>query len=303
MNKNYKQWNLEHYVWDDFEHFESLWNNQSGVHTIRYSGAESDIDFVYKDASNVASIRVQPVFFTAALTRKAGMQGPFFTGSGLSMRAGVPLLAFADASLDEDSTLNLSWYRGGNKTNFNRHLIQVIEWLCKRLAREPLFIGGSGGGFTALATANEYSSESSVLVWNPQTDIYMYNKKVVQNFLRSQYNLGNPSFQRADWIDYCRIRTNKESETSVIGRLDTSKTRRLIYLQNRNDWHLTSHLQPFWNSISSIPLTLGKNFLSDDHLFYVSDFAEGHAAPPEVLIRQLILSLMDHNKEVSEIEF
>ncbi|TFH57414.1 hypothetical protein [Glutamicibacter arilaitensis] len=303
MNKNYKQWNLEHYVWDDFEHLESLWNNQTGVHTVRFSDEESDIDFLYKDATKMEEIKVQPIFFTAALNRKPGMQGPFFTGNGLAKRAEIPLLAFADASLDEDPTLSLSWYRGANKSRFNRHLVQVIEFLCHRLEREPLFIGGSGGGFTALATANDYKSKSSALVWNPQTDIYNYNKKFVQNFLRSQYKLGNGSFHRPDWIDFCRIRTDKESDTTVVGNFNPTKTRRLIYLQNQNDWHFRSHLQPFWDSISTVPIRVGKNFLTDEHLCYVSDFAEGHSAPPEALIRRLIVSLMNPDQVVSSIEY
>lgn len=153
IKKNYKQWNVPHYVWDDIEHFTSYWKYQDGIHTIYFGPANSPIDFLVNDLKFDTEIEVQPIFFAAAVSKRTEKIGPFFTGLGLSKRAGVPFISVADPSLDEDPTLNLAWYTGAYLSSFTKNLDQVLLFICNSLNREPLFIGGSGGGFAAIATA------------------------------------------------------------------------------------------------------------------------------------------------------
>ncbi len=301
--KDYKQWDFPHYVWGDFEHFQKIWTPLSGIHTINFGDDASRVEILLGSNFEQYSTKIQPIFFTAAVGNRENKIGPFFTGIGLANRSQIPLISVVDPSLDEDPSLNLGWYIGALNSNFRNNLNKVVTFICEYLNREPLFIGGSGGGFASLVSAAMYPHTSNVLVWNPQTDIFDYVKDPVQNFLRSRYGIGNASFARDDWKDYCRIRTDKESSTKVNGPEIVQKTRRLVYLQNTRDWHKDSHLKPLWNTLSSQPLVEGKNFFDENHLFYVKNFSKGHSAPPEPLIRELIIELMKDTATVKEILF
>lgn len=299
--KNYKQWNLPHYVWEDFEHFQSLWGPRTGIHTIHFGDNESTIDLLFGDGFEEREAKVQPIFFTAAVGNRENKTGPFFTGVGLANRAEIPLISVADPSLDEDPTLNLAWYVGAHGSNFRNNLNLVLTFICQQLGREPLFVGGSGGGFASLISAEMYPHTSNALVWNPQTDIFDYVKEPVQSFLRSRFGMGNASLARDDWKSFCRVRTDKEGETQISGPELVSKTRRLVYLQNSKDWHKTAHLTPLWETLSEESIVNGKNFYDKNHLFYINDFSKGHTAPPEQLIRTILIGLMKETTNIEEL--
>lgn len=300
--KNYKQWNTPHYLWDDMEHFISHWRQQEGIHTVKFGPNNYAIDFYVNEWCSQQKYTVQPIFFSAAVTKRSEKNGPFFNGIGLARRANLPLIAFSDPAIDANTDLNLAWYAGATGSGLTENLNSLITFICHQSDAEPLFIGGSGGGFAALSVARKYEKGSTVLAWNPQTDIYKYTKKSVQNYLRICFNFANSSLNRDDWISYARVRTEKESRSTINGIKTIQSIRRLIYLQNSEDWHKDKHLLPFWKSISDSPLNEGKNYYTENHLFFVSNFANGHTPPPEKLIRDLITQLMDHSLKVSSMD-
>ncbi|MGP9817829.1 hypothetical protein ACT3UA_16235 [Glutamicibacter sp. 363] len=303
LNKNYSQWNCHHYTWDDLNHFEKGWNQQEGIHSIAFGPTQPALDIYVNDSVSSTGSAVQPIFFNAAISKRSTKSGPFFSGIGLCKRGGLPLISISDPSVDNNNEINLAWYTGGSSDNLTQNLAALFEILSRLLGRELLFVGGSGGGFAALAASASFDGDSSVLVWNPQTDIYEYDETIVKKYLRSIFNFSHASLLRSDWKSFCRSRTDLHCTTSLITKGSSSDSKRFVYLQNTEDWHLSKHLTPLWSKLSKSPLREGKNYIGKNILIYVEQFAEGHAPPSEVLIKKTISQLMDPSKRVDDISF
>lgn len=303
MNKNYTQWNVLHYMWDSVEDFEKRWSRIAGVHTIQFDEASVPIDIYVNQHVADDGHAVQPVFFTGAVTTRANKKGPFFSGLGITHGKKLPLIAIADASLDEDPSLSLAWYTGGPNDNFIANLTRLLEAIQRVLLREMVFVGGSGGGFAALNIARHFDAPCSILVWNPQTDIYEYSERFVRSFLKSRFNFANSSLTREDWKDFCRIRTDAKISTNVLSAETVRTPRRIAYLQNASDWHREKHLGALWRTVSDTPAAEGMNAIDPDHVVFVKEFAEGHAPPSAKLIASLLSQLMDPSLTVEKLSF
>lgn len=302
-NKNYAQWNVLHYMWDSVVDFESRWNRIPGVHTIYFGADEPPIDIYVNEHVQIENHDVQPILFTAAVAQRGSSQGPFFSGLGIAKSKELPLIAIADPSLDNDPSLNLAWYTGGPNDNVEGNLLKLFEALHRSLHRELLFVGGSGGGYAALSFARRFVFKSSVVVWNPQTDIYEYNERFVKSYLRSQFNFAYSALARDDWKAFCKYRTDQKIATNILDTKTIDNPRRVIYLQNATDWHLTKHLQPLWATISHNKLVDGKNILDSNHIIVVDKFAEGHASPPSSLIASILSQLMNLTTKIEDLNF
>lgn len=303
MNKNYSQWKNLHYMWDNIKDFEERWNRLAGVHTIRFGNAQAPIDIYVNEHVDAEVHGVQPIFFTGAVSNRGDKKGPFFSGLGISNGLKLPMIAVADPSLDEDLSLSLAWYTGGPEDNFVSNLARLFEAIQRTLKRELLFVGGSGGGFAALNIGYHLDGDYSILVWNPQTDIYEYAERFVKIFLKSRFNFAHSSLTRPDWKNFCRIRTDSKIPTNVLSAETVKKPRRFVYLQNASDWHRAKHLIPLWNHVSNSVLMEGVNKLDSNRIVFIDEFAEGHAPPSSKLIGSLMSQLMRKSTIVDTLNF
>lgn len=300
--KNYASWNVLHYLWDSLTHFESNWNGISGVHTIQFDEGINSIDIYVNTNVKNTDFTVLPVIFSGAVSKRNGAAGPFFTGLKMSERSGFPLVSIADPTLDSDSSLTLGWYLGGKQSNVQKNMVDTLDTIQKVMNRELLLVGGSGGGFAALSLAKQLMHSCSVLVWNPQTDVYSYSERFVKQYLRSQFNFSNATLQREDWKDYCTKRTNLVIQTNILDEKTLTAPRRIVYLQNKTDSHRETHLLPLWKISSDIPLTDGKNILDENHVVYVAEFADGHLPPSNILIGEVIQELSDKSAKSANLK-
>ncbi|MGP9608403.1 hypothetical protein [Glutamicibacter sp. AOP33-2CA-4] len=181
------------------------------------------------------------------------------------------------------------------------NLNSILVAVQKSLSRELIFVGGSGGGFAALNFARNFSGACSVLAWNPQTDIYEYSERFVKAFLKSRFGFAHASLAKPNWKDFCKIRTEGRISTDVLEAKTMTSPRRLIYLQNKTDWHRESHLAPLWKQISEAPIVDGTNKIDANHLVVVDKFAEGHAPPSPKLIASILRQLQDPTKNAENI--
>ncbi len=303
MNKNYLQWKNLHYVWDNVSDFEDRWAGLKGVHTILFGNDEAPIDIYVNDHVVTESHAVQPIFFTGAVSNRDDKKGPFFSGLGITNGLNLPMIAVADPSLDADPSLSLAWYTGGPSDNYASNLARLLEAIHRSLGRELLLVGGSGGGFAALNIGRHFNGTYSVLVWNPQTDIYEYSERFVKVFLKSRFNFANISLGRSDWKDFCRIRTDSKISTNVLSAETVTKPRRFVYLQNATDWHRDKHLTPLWSRVSHLELVDGLNKLDPNRVVFIDNFANGHAPPSAKLIGSLMGQLMNQSSTVENLEF
>lgn len=290
-------------MWDSVEDFKQRWERLPGVHTIAFDDGQPAIDIYVNENVKYEGFTTQPIFFTGAVSARGEKKGPFFSGLGLSHSNKLPLIAIADPSLDEDSTLSLGWYTGGPNDNFEANLLLLLTVLYESLGRELLFVGGSGGGYAALNFASRSEVPSTVLVWNPQTDIYEYSERFVKEFLRSRFNFSFAALGAKDWKTYCKIRTDIKIRTNVLIPETLNKPRRIVYLQNEGDWHRSKHLQPLWERVSSILLEVGQNKIDENRVIFIQKFAEGHAPPSSKLIGSLLAQLMNSEQKVENLNF
>ncbi|MFD1376378.1 MULTISPECIES: hypothetical protein [unclassified Glutamicibacter] len=302
-DKNYRQWQVLHYVWDNLSDFKNRWIMLPGIHTIQFGKDESPIDIYVNEYINASDFKAQPVFFTGAISSRGDKKGPFFSGLGLTNNKKLPLIAVADPSLDDDASLSLAWYTGGPTDNFTANLLATLTVLQESLKRELIFIGGSGGGFAALNIASRFKGDSTALVWNPQTDIYEYAERFVKAYLRSRFNFAFATLGSPDWKQFCKSRTDSKVHTHVLRSQTLTAPRRVIYLQNSADWHRSKHLKPLWSMTTQKELQEGVNSLDDNHIVFVREFAEGHAPPPSTLIGSLLEQLMDLSMNAKDLKF
>ncbi|MGP4995777.1 hypothetical protein [Glutamicibacter ardleyensis] len=301
-NKNFAQWKQLHYLWDSLEHFRKTWDRIPGIHTIQFASGQKNLDIYVNENIEDASHRAIPIFFSGAISNRTTQLGPFFSGLGMTKKLGLPLIAIADPTLDDDHSLKLGWYLGNATDNFSKNLSETLDVLHQILGKELILVGGSGGGFAALNAGLNTKASTTTLVWNPQTDIFEYSPRFVKDYLRSQYNFSRDTLRRDDWKKYCRARTDVATRTSVVTDSTLLRPRRLVYLQNAGDSHRTDHLLPLWTATTTQELAEGRNMLGASHGVYVAEFAAGHAPPPANLIASVLHELMDTDLEVNVIE-
>ncbi|MGO2481120.1 hypothetical protein [Glutamicibacter ardleyensis] len=300
--KKYARWKVLNYHWDSLQHFTSKWDRLPGIHTIEFGEGENTLDLYFNERVSEDALQVLPVVFSGAVSNRNGVPGPFFSGLGMTERAGLPLLSVADPTLDTDSSLTLGWYRGGLQGNVQENLIKTLNVVQTLLNCELLLVGGSGGGFAALSVAGYLSKQCSVLVWNPQTDIFQYSERFIKAYLRSQFSFSHDTLRRPDWREYCFQRTSKQIKTDVVNEGTIRAPRRLVYLQNRTDSHKDIHLAPLWKKTTDSPLRNGQNKVDDNRVVYIADFAEGHQPPSNILIGEIIEELCNPDSISSKLK-
>lgn len=301
MNQDFRQWKTPHFVWDSIDHFKESWNFLSGVHTVFFEEHNTFIDFYINEHVSVKSHLVQPVIFTGAIHKREEKTGPFFSGLGITKSKNLPLIAIADPSIDQYENLSLAWYTGGPTDNFVSNLVTLLKVIQDITNRQLLFAGGSGGGFAALNFSQYFENECTVLIWNPQTDIFEYNEQAVKNYLRILFNFAYATLNRNDWKNYCKIRTDKVFQTNILQARGLTKPLRLVYLQNASDWHYERHLKPIWTKNTTKILSTGSNFIDNNHGVFVDEFSSGHSPVPATLITGLLEQLMQPELDISRI--
>lgn len=301
MSKNHSQWKTLHYLWDSVNDFEERWNGISGLHTVLFPESNISVDFLVNDLVQNCKSDTLPVFFGGAISNRAGKSGPFFSGRNLSESFNLPMIAIADPSIDAHGELSIAWYTGAPSENLQSKLVSLLIAISRSLGRELILVGGSGGGFAALTFGHQLGERCSVLVWNPQTDIYRYSERFVKVYLRSLFGFAHSTLARTDWIDYCRPRTDRSVRTNILDAKTLRAPRRVLYLQNATDWHREAHLNPLWNATAPGAVENGKNFIDENHLVFVHELASGHEPPSTSEIGRLLVQFM--NSELNILEF
>lgn len=301
--KNYEQWNLPHCTWSSVEEFENQWNRSAGVHSITMPEGYV-LDILANEHVDTADARLSLlVFFGAAVARREAKSGPFFSGVGLSNGCKLPLVAISDPSVDNFDSVNLAWYTGGAKQNFQRNVELLLRALVRATNRELLMSGGSGGGFAALHFSSLLGDVASAFVWNPQTDIFEYNEVFVKSYLREVFGFAHSSLARPDWKAFCRGRINQHVISSVAVESTIQNPHRILYLQNHSDWHTEGHLLPLLSTVSkdSLAAQKGSHVLGARKLVVIEDFAHGHAPPPTALITMILKQMIDPTVDPADV--
>jgi hypothetical protein len=181
--------------------------------------------------------------FNAATSNRANKTPPFFSGDGLANSLKQSLISFSDPGTHIEN-VSLGWYIGTHQwLTFQDNLRTIIEEIAKKLKKNIVMFGGSGGGFASLALSLKMETDATIIAMNPQTDITEYHTS--QTYLHSAYpHDGKPPrrFSSEDKIKWHAFL----NENNLIGKVTKEQLGprcRYIILQNWNDvHHLSKHI-------------------------------------------------------------
>lgn len=173
------------------------------------------------------------VVFNGAVKRGKFASPPFFSGVNLGSITKLPVISIADPTLEINEIISLGWYAGNYKIkDLQKKIADLVDMLAEKINAEPIFVGGSGGGFAALVALKQ-SKFGSAVVWNPQTDIKKYSRATYDNY------------KKVAILDV----ENKSIESIFAGDVNQGGSEKtVIYLQNSKDsFHVERHARRFFN--------------------------------------------------------
>lgn len=265
LRSDYTSLNLPLNMWDSVASFISDSSKSDAVHVIKLPSGRR-LEVAVRGMTTWEGSRL-PIFFSGALPGRKGTIPPYFSGARLAGRLGLPWVAISDPLLASDPEISLSWYTGAIGDATQARIAEIVA--CLAGPREPLCIGGSGGGFAALVTTSLIPGRASALVWNPQTDVRAYAPFAVAKYFAvlgidaTGDDLGTTSIP--DGIHW------------TIPRLDSDKS--VLYLQNSDDWHVSAHASRFVTSNELTKVRIGVS-QRDNLVMLLARWGEGHAVPP-----------------------
>lgn len=220
------------------------------------------------------------VCFSGAVNRSKVPKGPFFSGLTMGKNLNVPIIAISDPTLALDDNLDVSWYAGNELSpNLQKEVSIFLDFISKALNKELVLFGGSAGGFSCLVQATLLTTKAIVFVWNPQTDIEKYSKNFVDQYITTAF----PKKKKIIGI-------------SDVTQLEINENIRLVYFQNYDDWHLKSHMVPFFTRFK---LSFKNDFFNNPKetvQFFIGNFGDNYAGPSNELVLNVLRLLIENNE-------
>lgn len=234
------------------------------------------------------------VCFNAAVDQRSSKCGPFFSGRGLAASLKLPLISIADP-LVSSTNLSIAWYAGSeNHIGFQQEIASFLDRIAGHYKARLIIFGGSGGGFASLAISHFLKSEATLVVFNPQTSISKYSYEFARDYVSTAF----PSHfnalasqkpesvaNRAAKLHEILRQTNIVHDVTEINFPDNIK---LLYLQNKTDWHVDGHTVPFlrdkkWTLIGQ------NSLIFKEFGMYFGSWGKGHIAPNADIIATVLL--------------
>lgn len=293
LNKNFEQcdhqaWRVPVHRWKNVTLFIEADAWEDGLHVIEVEGGPH-IDLLFSGLSEVGvGPNALPVFFNGAVSSRETKTGPFFSGVGIAALGGLPYVAISDPSLMLSDSVGLAWYVGNKHAPYQLLIELLLRALQKRYDRELLMVGGCGGGYASMYYAHRLGSTASALVWNPQTDVLEYNENFVKDFAKQGLLASDDmDLSSSPWKQMVSDTAKQLGiQLSLNSGMTSTAPRRLLYLQNADDWHVVSHLVPYLNAFGYSNVGRGRYSTGGNHAVWISQFGVGHSPPsPEVILR------------------
>ncbi|MFJ5954543.1 hypothetical protein ACIQC5_01140 [Paenarthrobacter sp. NPDC092416] len=182
---------------------------------------------------------------------------------GVSSDAQVNRIFISDPSLVLTDRLNLGWFVGNSRMNFQEHLRDINGHITESWGQQRLvFFGASGDGFASLYFSAHFPG-SLAIVSNPQTNVAKYELPAVERFAEVCYGVrgDDPLSQLPEDVTTDLLELYRELRGNVVA-----------YMQNSTDFaHVEDHMNPLLAAAhpdNEIHLLLGER-------------GDGHVAPPK----------------------
>lgn len=292
------RWGRSVIEWPSLDAFLTTAEVQSGVHSVpigEFSGKQINYDFLLTSRPGTALL----CHFHGNSPRE-GASLPIFTGLGVTSSIAASMFVPSDPVLVLDASLSLAWHFGCAGIPLQAITVSIVKKLQTSLqAPRVVAWGGSGGGFAAIRVAKDIS-DATVLAWNPQTNIAKYDKNHVTRYLRTAFptlaGSGTPPSNSEQFPSLC-------TEEFVAGYQG-----RIIYLQERTDWHVDAHLKPFLamfcgKTLNNIPTSSNfSGFVTDQLYLHLGHWGNGHVPPSKDVIAKFLSLLSDVTMNLENLE-
>lgn len=240
------------------------------------------------------------IFFNGAVSNRESKTGPFFSGRGISDRLGVDAVLVADPILDDEPELSIGWYAGSAECpTLLDDIANVLSTLAMELGRHLVLVGGSAGGFAALAIGARLGRLATVLAWNPQTDLLRYNPESTRAYLASAWRMSD--LTSPGWYERAsQVIRQAGGQHSVVeaGR----KPARSLVVQNASDWHVRSHFGPYLDARKMTDRGGGVFVADENHVASIGNWGAGHVAPPVRDIESALTLLLRNDSSMLEVQ-
>lgn len=231
---------------------------RAGINTIWYGGLPIDTLLSIRSSDTLV------VVLNGATSPNVRL--PWLSGTGITQGLDVSKLSISDPSLYLGHGLSSAYYAGNQyQPALQGTLVQIVDKVAGDIgAQHIVFLGGSSGGFAALNLSRSFSNSTAV-VFNPQTNLWFHRPEAVINWLSIAWGT-------KDLKDL-----PPTVSFNATARYENPFENRVIYMQNRTDHHHDRHFVPFLNAVAE-----------GDLQFLVHDEAQGHRPPPKEMIRQVL---------------
>lgn len=220
------------------------------------------------------------VVFSGAITYRETKVPPFYSGSGLAASRGYAFIAISDPGIELSGQIAIAWYAGRAHRDTRGALIDLLGLLSRRVGKELRLVGGSAGGFSALAIVHALPGGPSVFTWNPRTDILEFSRRFVTGYLTTAFPVSAQQLSGPDWKDVGREVLRRHGKVSShVEAPPAQGPGRIFYLQNATDVHFLDHCMPYLRSQGYTRYDRGIWRGDRDHVIWVADVAPGHNPP------------------------
>lgn len=292
---DYSMWRCPLHDAENLKGFLAKEEFENGIHRIPCGGGTLDVLIQGLAALRKGESGACLVGLGGALSDRTGTRPPYFSGRGVAGQLKLPLVAISDPSFALDETLPLAWYAGNSGERQLNHMIaKVLDCIAHRYNLRLVLFGGSGGGFAALVQAGLLTCELTAVVWNPQTSIEQYVPKFVLHYLKSAFA------ELADEADAALALAEPEQKQRVaqlLGRAGIchsvvdaplSQQAKVLYLQNRHDWHVAAHAKPYLGRSGWRRLGVNSFAQGETLALHLGNWGAGHAPAPVELVTRVV---------------
>jgi hypothetical protein len=267
-----------------------------GIYRFIGTGTGS-LDFLLQDISRAETATAVLVCFNGAVSKRPEKTGPFFAGTGLGRRLGLPVICVGDPTLQRSRDISLAWYAGcEGQPQLPQEIARRLSEVSAAVGKPLILVGGSGGAYAALSVIRYLSSPATAVACNPQTAIHRYYRHSAARYVERAF----PAVARRLRLDLPAHRTSQNvREALAIARIAEDLAaeselgrRHCLLLQNVNDaHHVNEHLAPLLAGVGSglsggHVAHLGENFGA-----WLGHWGEGHVAPPPEILEPVISDL------------
>ena len=287
------------FTWTSIDDFLASSTVAPGTHSIglRHGGRAQIL--VLGELASARPGRRIPVAFNGAVGDRAGTQPPFFSGRRLFAELKTPGIAVSDPIFDVDPEISVGWYTGLPGWRYQEQLAEILGHLGQLSGRELVAFGGSAGGFAALTQASRL--KASAFVWNPQTCILWYHRRIVWRWMEllfpDTWYLGDDNWK------FVRKRFMEPTELDFDLGLRPAPPR-LLYLQNDVDWHVRLHCTHYMGKHGFSHVAPGLFVDGDERVARLAHFGDGtvgHVKPPRDVIVAALDGMLDESLTVREV--